>query len=158
MRQRMVRMIKGVGLVLLVLVAIGLSLRSIGVAPFLSEGKRSEVRLASVAGNPVKELPSEEGSVQLLGTVYVRGAAAGGRRLVFLFEKGLVSRPIVTDYEGKFTYTLPPGHWALLAPYLPGFPGDIRFDIQPPVQKRDLSFDVSKGPVTQTFTLAVHAD
>jgi hypothetical protein len=96
--------------------------------------------------------------VQFRGTVYVRGALAPNRRLVFLFDKGFVSGTIVTNDEGRFTYTLPPGHWALLAPNLPGFPGDIRFDIKPPVQNRDFSFDVTQGPVTQTFTFVVHAD
>ena len=140
------------------LLIVGFSVLSIGLVPFLTLERGSEV---PVAGKPTirgKELPRGEGSVQFLGTVYVKGAVAGNRRLVFLFDDGFVSRSIDTDPKGKFTYILPPGRWTLLSPYLPGFPGNVSFEIEPPVQRSRFSFDVSDGPVSQTFTIVVHAN
>lgn len=135
---------------------IGFSVLSIGIVPFLSQERRLEARDVGKVRVRGKELPNREGSVRFVGTVYVRGGAAGNRTLVFLFDKGFISKHLVTDQEGKFTYTLPPGRWTLLAPDLPGFPGDISASIEPPVQ--NLSFDVSEGPVRQTYTLIVRAD
>jgi hypothetical protein len=137
------------------IVVIGFSVLSVGVVPFLSQERGFKGPVAGVRG---KELPHDEGSVQFVGTVIVKGAVAGNRQLVFLFDHGFVSRGIDTDPTGKFAYTLPPGRWTLLAPYLPGFPGNLRFDLDPPVQNRELSFDVSTGPVIQTYTIVVHAD
>jgi hypothetical protein len=140
------------------IILIGFSVLSVGVVPFLPQEKRLEARDVGKAGVRGQELPNREGSVQFLGTLYVKGSVASSRKLVFLFDKGFISRGIVTDHEGKFTYTLPPGRWTLLAPYLPGFPGDISFDIEPPVQQRQLSFDVSEGPVSQTYNFVVRAN
>src|SRR5215467_8581363 len=152
MTLRTIRITIGIGLVLLVLVAVGFVLQSMGVVsvPFPEE-RTPQATVTRVRGVPGKELPAAEGSVQFRGTVYVRGALAPNEGLVFLFDKGFISRTIVTGNEGGFAYTLPPGHWTLLTPYLPSYPGDIRFDIDPPVQNREFSFDVNEGPVTQTF-------
>jgi hypothetical protein len=158
MNQRTVRIVNGIGLVALAFAAIGFVLQSTGLVSFPFGERRNRTNVVRVGGIPVQELPAAEGSVQFRGTVYVRGALAPNRELVFLFDKGFVSGPIVTDDEGRFTYTLPPGHWVLKAPYLPGFPGDIRSDIDPPIQNRDLSFDVAEGPITQTFRFVIHAD
>jgi hypothetical protein len=140
------------------IVIIGFSVLSIGVVPFLSQERRSEMPVAGKASIRGQELPRGEGSVQFLGTVYVRGAAAGNRGLVFIFDNGFVSRGIDTDPAGKFTYILPPGRWTLLAPYLPGFSGNVSFEIEPPVQRPQLSFDVSEGPVSQTYKFVVRAN
>jgi hypothetical protein len=140
------------------IVIIGFSVLSIGVAPFLSQERGAEVPVVGKAGIRGKELPRGEGSVQFLGTVYVKGAAAGNRRLVFLFDNGFVSRGIDTDPAGKFTYILPPGRWTLLSPYLPGFPGNVSFEIEPPVQRPQLSFDVSQGPVSETYYFVVRGN
>ena len=140
------------------IVIIGFSVLSIGVVAFLSEERGPEVPVVSKPGIHGKELPQGEGSVQFVGTVYVKGAAARNRRLVFLFENGFVSRGIDTDPVGKFTYILPPGRWTLLSPYLPGFPGDVSFEIKPPVEQPKLSFDVSEGPVSQTYRFVVRAN
>lgn len=140
------------------IVIIGFSVLSIGVVPFLTRERGSEVPVAGKPTIPGKELPRGEGSVQFLGTVYVKGAAAGNRRLVFLFDDGFVSRSIDTDPAGKFTYILPPGRWTLLAPYLPGFPGNVSLEIDPPVRRPQLSFDVAQGPVSQTYHVVVHGN
>jgi len=140
------------------IVIVGFSVLSIGVVPFLSQERRSEMPVVGKPGIRGKELPRGEGSVQFIGTVYVKGVAVGNRRLVFLFDNGFVSRGIDTDPSGKFTYILPPGRWTLLSPYLPGFPGDTSFDIEPPVQRPQLSFDVSEGAVSQTYKFVVRAN
>ena len=140
------------------IVIIGFSVLSIGVVPFLTQERGSEVPAPGKPTISGKELPRGEGSVQFLGTVYVKGAAAGNRRLVFLFDNGFVSRGIDTDPAGKFTYILPPGRWTLLSPYLPGFPGNVSFEIEPPVQRPQFSFDVSQGPISQTYKFVVRGD
>ena len=136
-------------------VVVAFSVLSIGISPFLPGEKASEAAEVRIGG---KDLPRGEGSVQFRGTLYVRGVVAGNTSLVFLFDGGFVSRPIVTDREGKFTYTLPPGRWILLAPDLPGYPGNVRLEIDPPVPRRTLSFDVSDGPVSQTYKVVVYAE
>lgn len=140
------------------IVIIGFSVLSIGVVLFLSQERGAEVPVAGKPTIPGKQMPREEGSVQFLGMVYVKGAAAGNRRLVFLFDDGFVSSTIDTDSAGKFAYILPPGHWTLLAPDLPGFSGNVSLEIDPPVQRPQLSFDVAQGPVSQTYNVVVHGN
>jgi hypothetical protein len=96
--------------------------------------------------------------VQFRGALYIQGRTASNRKLLFLFESGYVSRDIVTDDAGKFAYTLPPGRWTLLGPHLPGYPGNVSFDIEPPIQRPDPAFEVFEGPIGQTYTLTVRAN
>lgn len=137
---------------------IGFSVLSIGLASFLPEESRSGMPAIGKTGVIGRELPAEEGSVQFLGTVYIKGAEASNTKLVFLFDGGFISRRIVTDRAGRFDYRLPPGRWTLTASDIPGFPGNISFEIDPPVRQRQLLFDVSAGPVEQTYKFVVRAD
>jgi len=136
---------------------IGFSVLSIGLASFLPKQGRSTTPPIAKADIGGRELPAGEGSVQFLGTIYVKGTAASNTRMVFLFDGGFISRRIVTDFAGRFDYRLPPGRWTLIAPYIPEIQGDIRFEIDPPVRPGQL-LNVYEGPVSQTYRLVVRAD
>jgi hypothetical protein len=124
----------------------------------LTPRQADAVRITAKHGIRGQEMPRQVGSVRFVGTVYVKGVAAAHKSFVFLFHDGFVSRTIGTTSTGAFEYTLPPGHWTLVAPYVPDLAGNIRFEMEPPVQRRKLSFEVAEGPVTQTYTIAVHAE
>lgn len=150
------RILEVAGVSVAALAAIGFSVLSIGVVPLLpqrSDGLGND--RPSVRG---QELPNRQGSVQFLGILYIQGRPAANRKLLFLFESGYISRGIVTDDAGRFAYTLPPGRWTLMGPHLPGDPGDISVSIEPPIQRPDLSFDVSEGPISERYTLTIRAN
>jgi hypothetical protein len=132
---------------------------TIGIAPFLSEQQGGAGGIGA-ARTSVKGhlLPTEEGSVQFEGTVRIRGELATQKRVVFLFDQGFISKDIVTDSAGRFRFRLPPGHWTLLSPYIADEPSDVRFEINPPLQKQRVEFVVDKGPVQQTYTLDIFAN
>lgn len=129
----------------------------IGMVPFVAPERQMEStgihRL--IQGRP---MPAGDGSVRFVGTLLSREGSAGTRRMVFQFDKGFVSKEVITDSNGKFALRLPPGEWTLLAPHVEGVSGNIDFRIEPPVPGRQLRFVVSGGEVRETYTFEIRIE
>lgn len=125
------------------------------VIPFAGEPGVVASKVPSVLG---KRIPPVGGSVALTGQVLVAGAPAAGITFVFLFSDDYVSPDIVTDTEGRFRYVLPPGTWRLRSPFVPSeTTRDIRFQFDKllPPGDQGITFSVSPGQVTNTYSMTI---
>jgi hypothetical protein len=134
---------------------IGAGILSFAIAPYVTAKRSAKLEAPTVVG---KKLPSESGSIQIVGRLRKNGRALPNTNLVLLFGDNQVSESLRTDAEGKFHYTLPPGSWKFVSPYVIGASRDLsfRFDTpRPGTMNGSTIFVVTSGPIQETYAMSV---
>jgi hypothetical protein len=134
---------------------IGAGILSFAIAPYVTAKRSAKLEAPTVVG---KKLPLEGGSIQIVGRLRQNGRALPNTNLVLLFGDNQVSESLRTDAEGKFHYTLPPGSWKFVSPYVIGASRDLSFRFDTPLpdtMNGSTVFVVTSGPVQETYVLSV---